>query len=132
MDLPRMRLLDRWVGVPACAGLTLIRRIARLRRLAPNAKPRRILFIKLAEQGATVVADSALRSAAHRTGRNNVFAIVFEQNRFILDLLDVVPRDNVITIRTTGLVQLVTDFVRASRRVRREHIDTAIDLEFFS
>jgi len=132
VDVARMRLLDRWVGVPACVALTLYRRVSDAVFRRPSAPPRRILFVKLAEQGATVLADSALRSAAEKVGRENVFAIVFAQNRFILDLLDVMPRENVITVRTTGLPRFALDILGAIRRMRRERIDAAIDFEFFA
>jgi ADP-heptose:LPS heptosyltransferase len=127
-----MRLLDRWLGVPVCAGLTLVRRLGDLARRGETDRPRRILFVKLAEQGATVLADSALRSAVGAVGRENVFAVVFAQNRFILDLLDVIPRDNVITIRTTNLWRFGTDTLRAIGRMRRERVDAAVDMEFFA
>lgn len=132
MDIAHMRFLDRWIGVPACAALTLVRRLTDLLYLRPGAKPRRILFVKLTEQGATVLAEAALRSATERVGKKSVFVVVFEQNRFILDLLDVVPPENVITIRTAGLGSFTLDVVRAVRRMRREDVDAAIDFEFFA
>jgi ADP-heptose:LPS heptosyltransferase len=65
-------------------------------------------------------------------GRDNVFMAVFEENRFILDVLDVMPRQNVITIRSDRLVTVFVDTLRAIWRMRRERIDAAVDFEFFS
>lgn len=132
MDVASMRLVDRWVGVPVCAGLTVLRKIGDLFGGKAQTPPQRILFVKLAEQGATVIADSALRTASNQVGRDNVFALVFAQNRFILDLLDVMPRENVITIRTTGAVTFALDTLAAIRRMRRERVEAAIDMEFFA
>jgi len=128
-----MRRVDRWIGAPLCAALTLVRRLDDLLlRRRPPAAPRRIAVIKLAEQGATVLAYPALLRAAKTVGAKNLFFVVFSQNRFILDLLRVVPAENVIVIRATGLLRVVTDTVRAVLRMQREGIDAAVDFEFFA
>ena len=91
MEVTTMRVVDRWLGTPACALLTLVRRLTDPFRRKPPDKPRRILIVKLAEQGATVLAYSSLRRAVEAVGRENVFVAVFAENRFILDLLHVIP-----------------------------------------
>lgn len=132
MKVNSMRLLDRWVGSLISAVLTVVRRLVDVFQAEPAGPPQRILFIKLVEQGATVIAEPALRRAVEMVGRENVFMAVFEQNRFILDVLDVIPHENVITIRSDGLVVVFIDTIRAIWRMRRERIDAAIDFEFFS
>lgn len=132
MQIAGMRLLDRWVGIPLTAVLTGVRRIEDVLRDKRSEPPQRIVIIKLVEQGATVVAEPALRRAIDRVGRDNVFMTVFADNRFIVDVLDVIPRDNVITIRDDNLFICAVDTLRALWRIRRERIDTAIDFEFFS
>jgi ADP-heptose:LPS heptosyltransferase len=132
MKVKSMRLLDRWVGLPISAALTLVRKLEDVIRREPPGPPRRILIVKLVEQGATVVAEPALRRAIEVAGSDNVFMVVFAQNRSILDILDVIPPTNVITIRSTGLGVCAIDTIRAIRRMRREQIDTAVDFEFFS
>lgn len=118
--------------MPISAALTAVRKLDDVIRREPAGPPRRILFVKLVEQGATVVALPAFRRAIEMTGADNVFMVVFSQNRAILDILDVIPAENVITIRSTGLGVCAIDTVRAIRRMRREQIDTAVDFEFFS
>ena len=114
MNVTTMRRVDGWVGAPVCALLTLVRRIDDLLlRRTPADCPKRIAVIKLAEQGATVIAYSALVRARDMVGEDNLFFVVFSENRFILDLLDVVPSKNVISIRTKGLVTLILDTLRA-------------------
>jgi len=132
MKINSMRLLDRWVGSPMSAALTLVRRIEDRIRAMPSEPPKRILFVKLVEQGATVIAEPALQRAVAMVGRDNVFMVVFRQNRFILDVLEVIPEENVITIRSSGFLVFATDTVKAISRMRREKIDAAIDFEFFS
>jgi ADP-heptose:LPS heptosyltransferase len=132
MKVESMRLLDRWAGVPLTAMLTGVRRIGDVMRRPGTGAPRRILIVKLVEQGATVVAEPALRRAVELVGRDNVFIAVFTNNRFILDVLDVIPPENVITLRDSKLLATAVDTLRALRRTRREKIDTAIDFECFS
>lgn len=132
MKIKSMRLLDRWVGSPLSAALTGVRRVQDRFQPMPSEPPKRILFVKLVEQGATVIAEPALRRAVEMVGRENVFMVVFRQNRFILDVLGVIPEENVITIRSSGLTVCGIDTVKAIARMRREKIDAAIDFEFFS
>lgn len=132
MKIKSMRLLDRWVGSPISAALTVVRRVRDLFQAMPSEPPKRILIVKLVEQGATVVAEPAIRRAIEMVGRENVFMVVFRQNRFILDVLGVIPKENVITIRSDGLLKFAADTFKAIRRMRKEKIDAAIDFEFFS
>jgi len=132
MNVARMRLLDRWLGVPVCLLLTLWRRLACWRRPGRLADARRILFVKLAEQGSTVLAQGAFRAAIQRVGRDNVFFLCFAENRSVMDLLDLVPADNIVTIDARGAWSALLGALGALWRLRRARIDTAIDLEFFA
>ena len=128
MRTQTIRVLDYWLGVPLCSLLTVCRRLLGHR----PAPPQRILFLKFIEQGATVLAQDAIRRAALRVGRDNVFFCVFESNRAILDVLGVIPPENVLCIRDRRFHVFVTDFVRALFAMRQRRIDTVIDMEFFS
>ncbi len=129
----RMRRLDALVGRVLCWALTLHRRAAEsLRRSGTPPPVRRILFVKLIEQGATVLAYDAIRAAIARVGREHVFFCVFAENREILDVMDVIPHDNVLTVRSDTVPHLLADSVAVMRRARRAGIDTTIDMEFFA
>ena len=97
-----------------------------------QARPQKILFLKFIEQGATVLAQDAIRRATQAVGRDHLYFCVFESNRAILDVLDTVPAANIISIRDRQLVTFVADFLKAAATVRRRGIDTVIDMEFFS
>jgi ADP-heptose:LPS heptosyltransferase len=133
MKQAQMRRLDFWVGATLCWLLTLHRR---LRALAGPERldqpPRKLLFIKLIEQGATVIAYDALKQAVLKLGRENVYFCVFPENRAILDLMEIVPKANVLTVRHERPWELALDLVRLMGRCRREGIDTTIDMEFFA
>ena len=132
MNVAMLLQADRWLGIPLCLGLTCVRKLL-ARSMVPLSAPlRSILFIKLAEQGSTVLAYPALRRAAELVGRENVYFITFEDNRFILDVLGVVPAANVITVSSDSLPSLLRTVLTAVGRLRRLKPDAAIDMEFFS
>lgn len=131
MNVAQMRRVDRWLGMPVCFVLTRLRRWFG-RDPEPGRRPQSILFVKLAEQGSTVLAQDALAAACDRVGRDNVWFLLFEENRPILDLMGLVPQRNIIAIRTGGLLRTVLGAVSALWRLRRARIDAVIDLEFFA
>jgi ADP-heptose:LPS heptosyltransferase len=99
----------------------------------PVSEPaRKILLIKMIEQGATVLAYRAIERAVEKVGRDNVYFWVFEDNRFIIDLLELVPRENVLVVRTRKPVVLLWDLLRTAVKARRLGIDATVDMEFFS
>jgi ADP-heptose:LPS heptosyltransferase len=136
MDLPvgisTLQRTDRWIGAPLCAVLTVLRRIFESARRPGSRQVRRILFVKFAEQGSTVLAYPAIRRATEMVGRENVYFVVFEDNRFILDAMEIIPDGNVITIATKNLFGLATSALRAVLQVRRIGIDAAVDMEFLT
>src|SRR5215813_7034330 len=77
MELPlgisTLQRADRWVGVPLCAILTLLRRIFECAERPGPRQVRRMLFFKFAEQGSTVLAYPAIRRAIEMVGRENVY-----------------------------------------------------------
>lgn len=129
-----LRLVDRLLGVPACAALTLMRHSARFfrRRSAPiNRPPQRVLFVQLAEAGSMVIADPAMRALAARTGAQ-CHCVTFALNRPSLAITGTVAEDNVFAIRTGSARELLVDAWRFLRWVRRTRIDTVVDFELFS
>jgi ADP-heptose:LPS heptosyltransferase len=136
MDLPAgiltLQRTDRWVGAPLCAILTLFRRIFESAGPSGPRQVQRILFVKFAEQGSTVLAYPAILRAIEMVGRENVYFVVFEDNRFILDAMKIVPIGNVITIATKSLFGLAIDALRVVLQIRKIGIDAVIDLEFLA
>ncbi len=129
-----VRRLDSWLGTPGCFALTVLRRAVEF--ISPTQRtvetPRKILLIKMIEQGATVLAYRAIERAVEKVGRENVYFWVFQDNRFILDLLNLVPPQNVLVVRTKRPVVLMWDLLRTALRARRLGIDATVDMEFFS
>jgi ADP-heptose:LPS heptosyltransferase len=125
--------IDRRLGKPVCWLLTVARRIGGLfSRGGAGESVKKILFIKMIEQGATVLAYRALQTAVERVGRENVYFWVFQENRPILDLLEMIPSENVIVIRTKSPVRLALDMLGTLWRIRKMRFDASVDMEFFS
>ncbi len=130
-NTPLFQVMDRWVGGAACLVCELLRLVG---RALPNSSASRkgLLFVKLAEQGSTVLAGAAIRDAVERFGRENVYFLVFDENRFILDAHDLIPPENVLTIDTSGLSAIVTSALQRLAQIRKLRLEALIDLEFFS
>ncbi len=128
-----LQWIDRRVGVPVCLLLTLVRRaVGLVGRPVAGGPVSSILFLKLAEQGSTVLAHEAIRRAVARVGRDNVHFLVFEENRFILDVTGLIPRENVFEIRTQSAWAMVSSTLRVLLAIRRRRFDACIDMEFFA
>ncbi|PYJ08236.1 MAG: glycosyltransferase family 9 protein [Verrucomicrobia bacterium] len=132
MNVTALQRIDRWVGVPVCFVLTWLREVIGDSIPRAGTPIRKLLFIKLAEQGSTVLACPAIREAIRKVGREQVYFVVFEDNRFILDVMGLVPEENVITISFESLPAMVRSAWLALGRLRRLKLDAAIDLEFFT
>lgn len=123
----RLRWIDRWLGAPLCAVASLARRLAAARP-APAGPPRQILFIGLAEMGAVVLADPAIRRAAAPAGREAHF-LVFAHNRASLGLTGSIAPQRIFALRADSLLNAAADLVAFRRWCRRRAIDTVVDLE---
>src|SRR5258705_12162897 len=136
MDLPvgisTLQRTDRWIGAPLCAILTLLRKIFESAGPPGPRQLQRILFVKFAEQGSTVLAYPAIRRATGMLGRDNVYFVVFEDNRFILDVMEIIPEQNVITISIRNPFALAIGALRAVLRARKIDIDRVIDMDFLT
>jgi ADP-heptose:LPS heptosyltransferase len=129
-----IRWTDYWLGRPVCMALTVLRKCLAAIGLAkpPSQPPKKILIVKLVEQGATVLAYRAIELATQMVGRENVYFLVFERNRAIPDLLGLIPEQNVISVRDQGAWVFIRDVCAALWRARRIGVDAAVDMEFFA
>jgi ADP-heptose:LPS heptosyltransferase len=129
-NTPLFQRLDKWAGVAACAACTLARKLGFSSQ--PSSARKGLLFVKLAEQGSTVLAGAAIRDAVEKFGAANVFFLVFDENRFILDAHELIPKENVLTIRTGSLFEMATSALERLAEIRRMRLEALVDLEFFS
>jgi ADP-heptose:LPS heptosyltransferase len=123
--------IDAWGGGTACALLTLARRLWPFGGASEKDRTG-VLFVKLAEQGSTVLASQAIRDAVERHGAKNTYFLVFEENRFILDALDIVPHENVLAIKTKNASTMALHGLKQLLRIRQLRLLACVDLEFFA
>lgn len=128
-----IKKLDYYIGIPLCFLLTIYEKGKKLffGATVPH-DTKRLAFVKLVEQGATVLAYSAIERIVELVGRENVFFCVFKENRPILDILNIIPRQNIFEIRKDNLFVFIYDIFIFFLKAHRLKIDTTIDMEFFS
>jgi ADP-heptose:LPS heptosyltransferase len=59
-------------------------------------------------------------------------ALIFEKNREILDLLDLVEQENILTIRDNSIIHFCRDIIQVTQIARRRKLDVVIDCELFA
>jgi lipopolysaccharide heptosyltransferase II len=130
VDISFQRAVDRYVGVPICALFSLIDGL--LPRARPSGPPRRILIILLSEMGSLVLAHAMFARLKKKYPGATVHALVFTKNREVLDLLGVMPPENVLTVSDRSLTDFVGDAYTVVRAMRRLAFDVVIDCELFA
>lgn len=90
------------------------------------------MFIELSEMGSAIIAYSTLVKAKELFPEAQLYFMVFRKNRESVDVLGVIPPENVIVIGEKNLFQFALDTARALFRVWRLKIDTTVDMELFS
>ena len=82
--------------------------------------------------GSTVLAYPAIEELRKQIPGAEIFFLVFSNNRAIIDELNITRRHNIIAIDVSCLKKLISSGWHSFKRLRQEHIDTTIDMDFFS
>ena len=82
--------------------------------------------------GSLVLAQPMFARLSARYPGATLHVLVFRRNREVLDLLDVVPRDHVLTIDDRSAWSLLTGCLRVVARMRALAPDVVIDCELFA
>lgn len=130
MNIRFYRFVDRFLGAPVCAVLSAIDRFTR--RPVPEAPPRKILIILLSEMGAMVLASPMFARLKERYPDASIHLLLFARNREAVDLLDVVPGENVLTLDDRSLYGFAVGALRVLRALRSLRPDVVIDCELFA
>ncbi len=130
MNIAFQRAVDHYIGVPVCAALSLWHRL--FGRAAGGPPQRAILVILLSEMGSLVLAEPMFTRLRSRYPAASIHVLLFARNREMLDLLGVVPPEQVHTLDDRSLGGLLADAARALRRLRALKVDAVVDCELFS
>ena len=132
MNIKVQRWIDRWVGIPLCAGVSLLDVISSRSMAKATIQPRAIVIILLSEMGSLVLAQDMFARLKARYPNAALHALLFGKNREILDLMQVVKPEHVHTVDDKSLLGLLSSLWRAVTQLRRAKVDVAIDCELFS
>ena len=134
MKIDTVRKIDFWAGIPACFLLSLLSWA--VSRLFPRKEPgrpfKKFLLIELSEMGSAILAYPTLKALQRDYPGAELYFMIFEKNRASVDILNLVPRENVLTIREKSLGSFLGDVVKTVLRMHREGIDVVFDLELFT
>lgn len=136
MTMRQMKWLDRVAGSLLAGVVALYEALAMRARSAFGPPPKRggeirkILITKYLGMGSIILATPMIDAVRMRYPRAKVLFLTFEANGEICRLLSVA--DETLTIRTSGVIVFVRDLFVVIRRLRREKIDLAFDLEFLA
>jgi ADP-heptose:LPS heptosyltransferase len=134
LNIDFQRAVDRIAGVPICALLSWFDRLRCFLFGAPvvSAQPKRILIILLSEMGSLVLAQPMFAKLKQQYPDAALHILMFAKNREVLDLLDVMPREHVITLNDKSLGKFIPDILNAIRVMRSLKFDVVIDCELFT
>jgi len=136
MNVKAMRIIDYWAGIPLCFLFSIadfFARLISLRGAKKNIRTEKILFIKLSELGAIVLAYPLLNKIKKELPSAETFFLTFSKNRDIFKILEhIIPDQNIFVIREDSILAFISDTLGVIRRIRKEKIDIVFDLEFFS
>ena len=130
MEIGFQRKMDRIAGTFICRIFSLF---SKRRKCIPGeVNPKEILVILLSEMGSLVLACPMFDRIKAKYPSASIHVLVFEQNREMLEVIDIVPSENIMTVSNISLMKMLLDSFRALKRLRKVKIDTVIDCELFS
>ena len=132
MNVRFTQIVDFWIGVPLCVIFSFVHLLQKMLRPRSMNRPQKILFIEISEMGSAIIAYSSLVRAREFLKSDELYFLVFEKNRESVELLNIIPRLNIITIPDSSFSVFVPGVLRALLKVRAIGIDTIVDLELFS
>jgi len=82
--------------------------------------------------GSLVLAWQMFENIKREYGNSSIFVLLFEQNREFLEIMNVVPSGNILTVSNVSLKRFIIDSLRVVMKMRQIKIDTVLDCELFS
>lgn len=130
MNIDFQRRVDRIAGIFICRILSLF---SIMRKDTPvHTKPRKIMVILLSEMGSLVLARPMFDHIKKKYPNASIYVLLFEQNKEVLEILKVIPQENIFTVSNSSIKQLLGDSIHVLKKMRKIGIDTVLDCELFS
>jgi len=130
MNIDAQRFIDRYVGTLICRIFSLYYRL--FKKEIAAVETQKILIILLSEMGALVLAHPMFQRLKEKYPRAELYVTLFEKNREVVELLGIVPPENIIAIKDNSMLNLIRDMLSGLYKMRKLKFDTVIDCELFS
>jgi ADP-heptose:LPS heptosyltransferase len=130
MKIQTQRRIDHYIGTIICLIFSAYYKIFKTDRRP--GETRRILIILLSEMGALVLGYPMFQWLKAKFPEASLHIMVFEKNREVVELLGIIPPENIITINDSSMPVFIKSAFAALTAMRRLSLDTVIDCELFS
>jgi lipopolysaccharide heptosyltransferase II len=130
MKIETQRFIDRYAGTWICWIFSMYYRL--VKKEPDTVASQKILIILLSEMGALVLAHPMFRRLRQKYPRAELYVMLFEKNREVVELLGLVAPENIITINDASMPTFIRDTLSGLSRMRKLKFDTVIDCELFS
>jgi lipopolysaccharide heptosyltransferase II len=130
MKVNTQRLIDRYIGTIICRIFSLYYRF--FKKESKSVEIKKILIILLSEMGALVLAYPMFQRLKEKFPDAALHVILFEKNREVVELLGIIPSENILTINDKSMPAFIKDTAGALSSMRKIKFDTVIDCELFS
>ena len=129
-----MRNIDYWAGIPLCFVLSMHKKILQIANFSKrhDDEPKKILLIKPSEMGAIILSYPLMNKIKKTMPNSQLFFLTFKSNEKVFDILNIIPKENIFTIRENSFFGFILDFFSIIKKIRNEKFDITIDLEFYS
>ena len=134
MNIPYMRKIDYFLGIPVCLLFGTLHRIKLLffQKQKTSLNPNKILFIKLFGIGSIVLSLPAIQKARLKYPDAELYFLTFKGNDSVLILTDMIRKENILLIDTANFFSFFATTIACILSRFRLKFDFTIDLEFFS
>ena len=130
MKIETQRRIDHYVGTIICRLFSAYYKFFKKEPRPDETK--RILIVLLSEMGALVLAYPMFQRLKEKFPEASLHIMLYEKNREVVELLGVIPSENIIAINYDSLPVFAKTVLGALSQIRRLNIDTVIDCELFS
>ena len=133
MSTDLMRFIDYWIGIPLCLSLKFFANIEEIFAFKRKAgRPSDILYIKLSEMGGIILSYPLICKMQEEFPGSQAHFLTFKRNKPIVEALQIIPSENILTIRDDSFLAFIYDTLSFLFRISRKRMDLAFDLELFS
>lgn len=130
MKVETQRRIDYYVGTIICRIFSIYYKF--FQKQPRSREPKRILIILLSEMGALVLGYPMFQRLTEKYPGAALHIMLFEKNREVVELLGIIPPENIIAINDRSLPVFARTALSALSQMRRLNLDAVIDCELFS